>query len=201
MPITGENSGLLRGSCKTGSKQVSGELSRQDGKSKGERAVVQGKDESNLNRKSPDRLLGRSRKKQHEGPVVDVDSYNDRFGRVEPGERQYKDFDSEALTPVAPHSADALKAEIDEIASLEPIAWDLPSWRSAQLSREILEKLSKTIDQLKVVMKASDSLSGQVNGLYEVEKPSKAEEAMEHSLKIKRKRQKMSENETPKMRI
>ena len=109
--------------------------------------------------------------------MVDVDSYNDRFERVEPGERQYKDFDSEALTPnIAPHStADALKAEIDEIASLEPIAWDLPAWRSAQLSREILEKLSKTIDQLKVVMKASDSLSGQVNGLYEVEKSSKAE--------------------------
>ena len=109
--------------------------------------------------------------------MVDVDSYNDRFERVEPGERQYKDFDSEALIPkIAPHStADALKAEIDEIASLEPIAWDLPAWRSAQLSREILEKLSKTIDQLKVVMKASDSLSGQVNGLYEVEKSSKAE--------------------------
>lgn len=158
---------------------MSGELFRQDGKSKGERAVVQGKDESNLNRKSPDgALIGEgAEKQQHEGPVVDVDSYNDRFERVEPGERQYKDFDSEALTPtIAPHStADALKAEIDEIASLEPIAWDLPAWRSAQLSREILEKLSKTIDQLKVVMKASDSLSGQVNGLYEVEKPSKAE--------------------------
>ena len=68
-----------------------------------------------------------------------------------------------------------MKAEIDEIASLEPIAWDLPAWRSAQLSREILEKLSKTIDQLKVVMKASDSLSGQVNGLYEVEKSFGAE--------------------------
>jgi len=106
-----------------------------------------------------------------------VDSYNDRFERAEPGERQYKDFDSEALIPkIAAHStADALKAEIDEIASLEPIAWDLPGWRSAQLSREILEKLSKTIDQLKVVMKASDSLSGQVNGLYEVEKSFRAE--------------------------
>ena len=44
--------GSLRGSCKTGSKQVSGELFRQDGKSKGERAVVQEKDESKLNRKS-----------------------------------------------------------------------------------------------------------------------------------------------------
>ena len=53
-------------------------------------------------------------------------------------------------------------------------------------------------DQLKVVMKVSDSLSGQVNGLYEVEKSFKAEEETEHSLKIKLKRHKMSENETPK---
>ena len=111
--------------------------------------------------------------------MVDVDSYNDRFERVEPGERQYKDFDSEALTPnIAAHStADALKAEIDEIASLEPIAWDLPAWRSAQLSREMLEKLSKTIDQLKVVMKASDSLTRQVDGLYEVERLNKVQDS------------------------
>ena len=158
---------------------MSGELFRQDGKSKGERAVVQGKDGSKLNRKSHDvASVGDGAEKQrHEGPVIDVDSYNDRFERAEPGERQYKDFDSEALIPkIAAHStADALKAEIGEIASLEPIAWDLPAWRSAQLSREILEKLSKTIDQLKVVMKASDSLSGQVNGLYEVEKSFRAE--------------------------
>ena len=181
---------------------MSGELFRQDGKSKGERAVVQGEDGSKLNRKPVDGAsVGEQAEKQrHEGPVIDVDSYNDRFERAEPGERQYKDFDSEALIPkIAAHStADALKAEIDEIASLEPIAWDLPAWRSAQLSREILEKLSKTIDQLKVVMKASDSLSGQVNGLYEVEKSFRAEEETEHSLKIKRKRHKMSENETPK---
>ena len=158
---------------------MSGELFRQDGKSKGERAVVQGKDGSSLDRKSSDASLvsDGDEKQQHEGPVVDVDSYNDRFEHVESGERQYKNFDSEVLTPnIAAHStADALKAEIDEIASLEPIAWDLPAWRSAQLSREILEKLSKTIDQLKVVMKASDSLSGQVNGLYEGERSSKAE--------------------------
>lgn len=157
---------------------MSGELFRQDGKSKGERAVVQGKDGSDLDRKSSDGPLvsDGDEKQQHEGPVVEVDSYNDRFKHLESGKRQYKNFDSEALTPnIAAHStADALKAEIDEIASLEPIAWDLPAWRSAQLSREILEKLSKTIGQLKVVMKASDSLSGQVNGLYEAERSSKA---------------------------
>ena len=157
---------------------MSGELFRQDGKSKGERAVVHGKDGSNLDRKSSDgSSVSEGDKKRHEGPVIGVDSYSDRFEHVEPGKHQYKDFASEALTPnIGAHStADALKAEIDEIASLEPIAWDLPAWRSAQLSREILEKLSKTIDQLKVVMKASDSLSGQVNGLYEVERSSKAE--------------------------
>ena len=158
---------------------MSGELFRQDGKSKGERAVVQGEDGSKLNRKSPDDPLVSEgdKKEKHEGPVIDVDSYSDRFENVGPGKRQYKHFDYESLTPkIAAHStADALKAEIDEIASLAPIAWNLPAWRSAQVSREVLEKLSKTIDQLKVVMKASDSLSRQVNGLYEVEKPYRAE--------------------------
>ena len=156
---------------------MAGELFRQDGKSKGERAVVQGKDESSLSRTSTDRPAVReeAEKEQYTGPVIDVDSYNDRFEHVESAKRQYEEFNSEALTPkIAAHStADALKAEIDEIASLEPIAWGLPAWRSAQLSPRILEKLSKTIDQLKVVMKASDSLSAQVNGLYEVEKPNR----------------------------
>lgn len=161
---------------------MSGELFRQDGKSKGERAVVQGNGGPNPNRQSPDDPpVNEGQKQQHTGPVIDVDSYNDRFENVGPGKRQYKEFDYEALTPkIAAHStADALKAEIDEIASLEPIAWNLPAWRSAQLSRDVLEKLSKTIDQLKVVMKASDSLSGQVNGLYEVEKPYRAESSGE----------------------
>ena len=180
MPIIGcEQQAHFSGSCKAGSKDVSGELFRQDGKSKGERAVVQGKDGSDLNRKSPNDppVNEGAKKEQHEGPVIDVDSFSDRFENVGPGKRQYKRFDYEALTPkVAAHStADALKAEIDEIASLEPIAWNLPAWRSAQVSREVLEKLSKTIDQLKVVMKASDSLSRQVDGLYEVEKPKRAE--------------------------
>ena len=45
---------------------MSGELFRQDGKSKGERAVVQGKDGSNLNRKSPDGAsVGEGAEKQH----------------------------------------------------------------------------------------------------------------------------------------
>ena len=180
MPIIGLGQRAhCKGSCKTGSKQVSDELFRQDGKSKGERAVVQGKDESRPSYKSSDIVSVNegAEKEQYEGPAIDVDSYNDRFEHVESGRRRYKDFDSRAMPQkIAAHSSvDALKAEINEIASLEPIAWDLPAWRSTQLSREILEKLSKTIDQLKVVMKASDSLGVQVNGLYEVEKPKRAQ--------------------------
>ena len=66
---------------------MSGELFRQDGKSKGERAVVQGEDGSKLNRKSHDGAsVGEQAEKQrHEGPLIDVDSYNDRFERAEPG--------------------------------------------------------------------------------------------------------------------
>ena len=57
---------------------MSGELFRQDGKSKGERAVVQGEDGSKLSRKPVDGAsVGEQAEKQrHEGPVIDVDSYN-----------------------------------------------------------------------------------------------------------------------------
>ena len=65
---------------------MSGELFRQDGKSKGERAVVQGKDESKLNRKSLMALVSEEPKSNDMRSVIDVDSYNDRFERAEPGE-------------------------------------------------------------------------------------------------------------------
>ena len=59
------------------------------------------------------------------------------------------------------------------------MTWDLPVWRPAELSREILKRLSDTVNQLKVVMRASDSLSDQVEALYEVEKPATASDAEE----------------------
>jgi hypothetical protein len=47
------------------------------------------------------------------------------------------------------------------------------------LSREILKRLSETLSHLKVVMRASDSLSDEVEALYEVEKPATASDAEE----------------------
>ena len=113
--------------------------------------------------------------------MVGVDTYNDRFERVNPGRREYHQSEFSASTvKLANHStAAALKAEIDEIVSLKPMTWDLPVWRSAQLGDEILKRLTDTVDQLKVVMRASDSLVGEVEALYESKNPVTASDAQE----------------------
>ena len=69
--------------------------------------------------------------------------------------------------------------EIAEIRALKPIAWDLPIWSSGQLSEAILKRLGDTVDQLKVVMRASDSLRNQVEAMSEVKKPETAADVEE----------------------
>ena len=148
---------------------MSDELFRQDRKNSGERAIIQGDD-------------GAKPKERHQGPLVSVDSFRDRFERVEPGKRELGEPSSNR-TPMRRvpdySSADKLKAEIAEVAALGLMTWDLPVWRPAELSREILKRLSETVNHLKVVMHASDSLSTQVEALYEVEKPVTASDAEE----------------------
>ena len=161
---------------------MANELFRQDGKSKGERAIVQGDDpKRGLKASEGHQISERPETEKHEGPVVGVDTYHDRFERVNPGRREYHQSDFSASTvKLANHStAAALKAEIDEIVALKPMTWDLPVWRSAQLGDEILKRLTDTVDQLKVVMRASDSLGGEVEALYELKNPVTASDAQE----------------------
>ena len=148
---------------------MSDEIFRQDQKNLGERAIIQGDDNVKP-------------KERYQGPLVGVDSFRDRFERVEPGKRDLGEYSSNR-TPMrrVPDyaSADKLKAEIAEVAALGLMTWDLPLWRPAELSREILKRLSETLNHLKVVMRASDSLSDEVEALYEVEKPATASDAEE----------------------
>lgn len=161
---------------------MSNELFRQGGKSKGEHAIVQGDDSNRIPKatEGPQIPVGIGKEK-NQGPVIGVDSYTDRFESVKPGQREYHDLESRASTAkLTTHStAAALKAEIAEIRAFKPIAWDLPIWSSAKLSDAILKRLSDTVNQLKVVLRASDSLSDQVEALYEVEKPATASDADE----------------------
>ena len=148
---------------------MSDEIFRQDQKNLGERAIIQGDDNAKP-------------KERYQGPLVGVDSFRDRFERIEPGKRDLGEYSSNR-TPMrrVPEyaSADKLKAEIAEVAALGLMTWDLPVWRPAELSREILKRLSETLNHLKVVMRASDSLSDEVEALYEVEKPATASDAEE----------------------
>ena len=140
------------------------EIFRQSGK-KDERAVMQGDD-------------GLTSSERHQGPIVAVDSFRDRFERVEPGERLPAHRTELKRVPDY-SSADQLKAEIAEVATLGTLAWELPSWRPAELSREILQRLSDSVNQLKVVMHASDSLGDQVEALFQPENMMVAADAEE----------------------
>jgi hypothetical protein len=148
---------------------VSDELFRQDKKKSGERAVYQ--DEEAV--KPADK---------YKGPIIGVDSFRDRFERLEAGQRELGESVSNR-TPLhlLPNysSAGRLKAEICEIAGLGVTTWNLPLWRPAELSREILNRLSDSVHQLKVVMRASDLLINEVEALYEVEKTADASDVEE----------------------
>ena len=161
---------------------MSNELFRRDGKGKGERAIVQGDDTRRISTRpeGPPNPLAVNNEK-YEGSVIGVDSYTDRFESAEPGQRLYHDIESRvSTTKLATHStAAALKSEIAEIRALKPIAWDLPIWSSGQLSEAILKRLGDTVDQLKVVMRASDSLRNQVEAISEVKKPETAADVEE----------------------
>jgi hypothetical protein len=63
-------------------------------------------------------------------------------------------------------SAQQLKAELAEVAAMEPLTWDLPEWKPAVVSRDILKRLKAATEQLKVVSAATDSLHEQVEALY-----------------------------------
>ena len=136
---------------------MSDELFRQDRNHGGERAVVQGSD-------------GPKQREKLDGPTIGVDFYKDRFERVDAVKREYSEGASNrtAMRRVPDYSSsEKLKSEIAEVAALGLMTWELPEWRPAQLSRDILKRLTDTVHQLKVVMKASDSLSEQVDVLYQ----------------------------------
>jgi hypothetical protein len=133
---------------------LKGELFRQGGSDQSERAVVQG-----------DKARVGSEKQT--GPKLEADFYRDRFEGVDRSHIR----DTNHLVPEsAPRpevaSAQQLKAELAEVAAMEPLTWDLPEWKPAVVSRDILKRLKAATEQLKVVSAATDSLHEQVEALY-----------------------------------
>lgn len=133
---------------------MKGELFRQGGSDQSERAVVQGEKTH----------IG---SEKHEGPKLEADFYRDRFEGVDRAHIRDKNHlvpESSPRPEVA--SAQQLKAELAEVAAMEPLTWDLPEWRPAVVSRDILSRLKAATEQLKVVSAATDSLHEKVEALY-----------------------------------
>ena len=133
---------------------MKGELFRQGGSDQSERAVVQGE-------------KARTGSEKHEGPKLEADFYRDRFEGVDRSHIR----DTHHLVPESSPrpevaSAQQLKAELAEVAAMEPLTWDLPEWKPAVVSRDILSRLKAATEQLKVVSAATDSLHEQVEALY-----------------------------------
>lgn len=130
------------------------ELFRNDGQNRSERAVVQD------NRKVQSH-------EKHDGPKVGVDFYRDRFEQVEPGQRLKGSFDTPVRTIPEFSSIGHLKEELAAVATMPTLTWDLPEWRPAVVSRELLKRLANIVTQLKVVAGATDELQNKVNALYQ----------------------------------
>lgn len=129
------------------------ELFRNDGQNRSERAVVQDNRNATVSEK-------------HSGPKVGVDFFRDRFEHVEAGKRLKGSFETpvRAIPEVA--SAMQLKAELAAVVAMPAMTWDLPEWRPAVVSRELLKRLANLVTQLKVVSQATDELQNKVNALY-----------------------------------
>lgn len=138
------------------------ELFRNDGQNRPERAVVQD------NRKA-------QAHEKHQGPKVGVDFYRDRFEKVEPGQRLRGSFDTPVRTIPEFSSVSHLKAELASVAAMPALTWDLPEWRPAVVSRELLKRLANIVTQLKVVAGATDELQNKVDALYEDPNQAKAD--------------------------
>lgn len=132
---------------------MKGELFRQGGGDQSERAVVQGE-------KSP------SRSERQEGPKLEADFYRDRFEGVDRTHIRNSNYLVPETKRSEVTSAQQLKAELAEVAAMEPLTWDLPEWKPAVVSRDILSRLKAATEQLKVVSAATDSLHEQVEALY-----------------------------------
>ncbi len=138
------------------------ELFRNDGQNRSERAVVQDNRSAHTHEK-------------HEGPKVGVDFYRDRFEKVEPGQRLRGAFETPARSTPEFTSVTHLKAELAAVATMPALTWDLPEWRPAVVSRELLKRLANIVTQLKVVAGATDELQNKVDALYEDPNQAKAD--------------------------
>lgn len=131
------------------------ELFRQDSGQGTERAKVQGEGAQGVD--------------THKGPKLEADFYRDRFQQVDRSDLKDNWQKLPEATKPAVTSARQLKEEIASIAQMPTVTWNLPEWKPAVISRELIQRLAAVSEQLKVVSGATDSLHDRVEALYAVE--------------------------------
>ncbi|MDB4022123.1 hypothetical protein OAC78_01865 [Litorivicinus sp.] len=108
-------------------------------------------------------------------PGAPVDTFNDRFGSIESGKDRFSLIKLQNRSTGGRTSAH-LKADIDEVAALTKMSWELKPWRPTTLSRALLTRMSNAEVMLKTVATAVDESSRQVAVLYdELDDPSSDE--------------------------
>ena len=112
---------------------------------------------------------------QDSGPGTLVETFNDRFGSIEAGRDRLSHSYLQNRSTGGRTSAH-LKSDVDEVAALTKMSWELKPWRPTTLSRALLTRMANAEVMLKTVATAVDESSQQVASLYdELDDPSSDE--------------------------
>lgn len=122
------------------------ELFRQDNGGRPETAFVS------------DRSLSSQKSSRTKGPIVGVDHYKDRLDRV----TDNPNLESAHLSGQRQRTSADLKAELDAIAKLTPVNWNLKPWKPGSLSRDLLIRIQDAESAAEKTQSTINALSEQV---------------------------------------
>jgi hypothetical protein len=122
------------------------ELFRQDNGGQPERAVV---DKRSSSKHQPSRTRG---------PSIEVDHYKDRLVRV----TDNSILGDAHLSGQRRRTSADLKAELDAVAELTPVSWNLKPWKPGSLSRDLQIRIQDAESAVEKMQVTIDALSEQV---------------------------------------
>jgi hypothetical protein len=122
------------------------ELFRQDNGGRSEAAVVD------------DRSSSKHRSSREKGPSIEVDHYKDRLVRV----TDHSTLGYAHLSGQRQRTSADLKAELEAVAELTPVSWNLKPWKPGSLSRDLQIRIQDAESAVEKMQVTIDALSEQV---------------------------------------